>query len=167
MTDIRRYFRSGDISFLTHVTHKRLPILTKNIDLLCKAWHSIKAKSQITLIAWVVLPDHMHVLVKNRNCDLSSLTKRFKLSFSYHYRWRHELVRGRVWQYRFWDHIIRDQDDLHRHIDYIHYNPIKHGLTKDPKQYRYSSFHDYYMRGYYGDDWGCRESIEFDGEFGE
>lgn len=167
MTNIRRYFRPGDISFLTHVTYKRMPVLIADFDLLCRAWHSLKAETTIKLLAWVVLPDHMHVLVENRGHDLSILTKKFKLSFSYQYRKRHGLARGRVWQYRFWDHIIRNQDDLNRHIDYIHYNPIKHGMSTDPKNYRFSSFLSYYSRGYYGDDWGCRESIEFNGEYGE
>jgi putative transposase len=167
MTNIRRYFRPGDISFLTHVTYKRMPILTDNFDLLCTVWHSIKAQSQVELLAWVVLPDHMHVLVENHGDDLSYLTKRFKLSFSHHYRKNHGLNRGRIWQYRFWDHIIRNGDDLNRHIDYIHYNPIKHGLSSDPRQYHFSSFHDFCARGYYEEDWGCKQNIELDGEFGE
>ncbi len=167
MTNIRRYFRRGDISFTTHVTYERRPVLVDNFDLLCQAWHSMHSKSGLCLIAWVVLPDHLHLLIDQQKCDLPGLIKKFKLSFSYHYRERLHLPKGRVWQYRFWDHIIRNQEDLNRHIDYIHYNPVKHGMTGDIRRYRYSSFHDYCERGYYEDDWGRGETIEFDGEFGE
>ena len=74
---------------------------------------------------------------------------------------------GRVWQYRFWDHIIRDQIDLNKHIDYIHYNPVRHGLTTSPFDWKESSFDEYYKRGLYPDDWGVKEVIKFEGDFGE
>jgi len=69
------------------------------------------------------------------------------------------------WQNRFWDHIIRNQDDINKHIDYIHYNPVKHGLTARPFSWEHSSIHEY--KDYYGADWGVEEKPEFGDEYGE
>jgi putative transposase len=63
--------------------------------------------------------------------------------------------------------VIRDQPDLNRHIDDIHYNPVKHGLVLSPLDFEFSSYADYRNAGYYEDDWGMREKIEIDGDFGE
>src|SRR5581483_1079711 len=61
-----------------------------------------------------------------------------------------------VWQRRFWEHTIRDEDDLKAHLDYIHYNPVKHGLVTCPHAWRYSSFLRWVERGEYEIGWGCR-----------
>ncbi|MEW5794757.1 MAG: transposase [Candidatus Zixiibacteriota bacterium] len=121
----------------------------------------------LALAAWVVLPDHMHMLVHVSDGDISSIVRRIKLSFSTNLRARLGMREGRIWQYRFWDRIMRDQDDLNKHIDYIHYNPVKHGLIDNPFMWRFSSAADYLKDGYYQSDWGVREPIEFEGEFGE
>jgi putative transposase len=60
-----------------------------------------------------------------------------------------------VWQPRFWEHMIRDQEDLFRHLDYIHFNPVKHGLAACPHQWAYSTFHQWVRRGDYEADWLC------------
>jgi putative transposase len=74
---------------------------------------------------------------------------------------------GRVWQNRFWDHLIRDARDYDNHFHYIHYNPVKHGYVNDPFKHEYSSLHKYYKQGFYDRDWGVREEIEIKGDFGE
>ena len=166
MTNIRRYFQPGDISFLTHVTYNRIPILIEYFDLL---WNPIEMHQQhgsFDLMAWVVLPDHFHVLISARDEDISNLMRKIKLSFSTNYRKIIGRRQMRIWQYRFWDHIIRNQEDLNQHIDYIHYNPAKHGLVSDPGHWRYSSFQDYKKQGAYEPGWGAKET-GFDGEYGE
>lgn len=70
-----------------------------------------------------------------------------------------------VWQRRFWEHRIRDEEDLARHVDYIHFNPVKHGLVSQVGDWPYSSFHRYVGRGLLPADWGGRD--DGDGEFGE
>jgi len=73
-----------------------------------------------------------------------------------------------IWQRRFWEHTIRDLDDYHRHLDYIHYNPVKHGLVKNVSDWVWSSFHQFVKAGYYERDWGGdhrEETSKF--EFGE
>jgi putative transposase len=167
MTNIRRYFREGQAYFLTHVTHGRRPLLVENIDIFQHAFSVVIDSAGAESIAWVVLPEHFHLIIDPHDQNLSSIMKRFKLKFSGLYRERSKLAGGRVWQYRFWDHIIRDQEDLRRHIDYIHFNPVKHGLVKDPFEYEHSSLRKYFQEGYYARDWGCHQLIEFDGDFGE
>ncbi len=71
-----------------------------------------------------------------------------------------------VWQRRFWEHLIRNQQDLNRHIEYIHYNPVKHGLTKTPVDWMYSSFHRYVDQGICDLKWGSGDKIEFDDTVG-
>jgi putative transposase len=67
-----------------------------------------------------------------------------------------------IWQRRFWEHQIRDEEDLIRHVEYIHYNPVKHGLAKAPRDWEYSSFHRYVRQGIYGQEWGADEVISFE-----
>ena len=167
MTNIRRYFKAGNIYFLTHVTYDRVPILVDQFDLLWQAIQSARKETPFEFIAWDVLPDHLHMIIDPLDNDLSSLMKRMKLTFSTNYRKRIGMRRGRAWQYRFWDHIIRDHHDLNHHVDYVHYNPVKHGLTVSPLQWEYSSIHDYFKEGFYPEDWGVRELLEFEGFFGE
>jgi putative transposase len=63
--------------------------------------------------------------------------------------------------------VIRDQEDFNRHIDYVHFNPVKHGLVRDPFKYEHSSLQKFFREGYYSRDWGCHELIGFAGDFGE
>jgi putative transposase len=88
--------------------------------------------------AWVILPDHFHAIMTPSGIDLSSVVQSLKQSFSMNYRKRC-CVTGKVWQLRFWDHVIRDKEDMRRHVDYIHYNPVRHGLVDDPSVYALSS----------------------------
>jgi len=89
------------------------------------------------------------------------------MSFGVLYRVKKGIRLGRVWQNRFWDHIIRDQNDLNRHIDYIHYNPVKHGCISKPKDWPHSSFRHYVKAGVYQDDWGAVPIVGMDNDFGE
>ena len=162
MTNIRRYYDTNDIVFTTHVTYKRNQILDISFDLL---WQSMSDTYDNMIIAWVVMPDHIHLLTENGNNDLSDLTKIMKLAYSTNYRKLHKMKSGRIWQYRFYDHIIRNQEDLNNHIDYIHYNPVKHGYVNDPFKWQYSSIGQY--QEFYGKGWGVKERLVFDGKYGE
>ena len=75
---------------------------------------------------------------------------------------------GTIWQRRFWEHTIRDQEDMIRHIDYIHFNPVKHGLVQSVAEWPWSSFHRYVRDGYYHESWGIGEKGMNDGKgYGE
>ncbi len=70
------------------------------------------------------------------------------------------------WQRKFWEHTIRDENDFIKHVEYIHYNPVKHGLVASPKDWEYSSFHRYVNLGLYDEMWGSSEDIIFDSNIG-
>lgn len=163
MTNIRRYFDGNHFVFTTHVVYKRNPILITHGDLLNDAL----AQYSQSLIAWAILPDHFHCLLEYNDENPSNIFRKIKLSFSAQYRKRLNRPSGRVWQYRFWDHLIRNQVDLNNHIDYIHYNPVKHGYVEGPVEWKASSIHNYFKKGYYQTDWGTKEPENMVGEFGE
>lgn len=162
---MRRIICPGYPYFITNVTDARKPILIENINLIWEAFDSTKRKSSFELIAWVFLPEHFHIMVNPDKGDISKLMQRLKLSFSMNFRKRCGFIKGPVWQNRFWDHVIRDDEDYARHLDYIHINPVKHGLAGSPFDWPHSSIHKF--KEYYPSDWGCRDKIVFDGEFGE
>ena len=159
MKSLRRYNLKNTFYFLTLVTQNREKLLLKEPDLFWNCWSGIDFK------AWVILPDHFHVIMYVADYDLSQIIHQFKIKYSKIYRQRYRP--GRIWQNRFWDHIIRNQTDMNRHIDYIHYNPVKHGLTNDPFTYEYSSLKEWYKNGFYQRDWGCKEKLIFEGQYGE
>jgi putative transposase len=167
VSNLRRYFENHRVAFLTNVTFERQPLLVKHIDLFQLALDATRKKACFEVIAWAVVPDHFHCVIRSESENPSAIMRRLKLSFSERLRYRMNVRSGRVWQYRFWDHMIRNQRDLNRHIDYVHYNPTKHGLVGSPIEWRYSSFDDYVKQGLYREDWGAREPVVFEGNFGE
>lgn len=167
MSKLRRYHTAGNWYFISNVTYLRRPILIENADLLRSAFDTARARQRFDLLAWVILPDHFHAMIDSKENDISRIMQRIKMGFAANWRRREEIIRGRVWQNRFWDHIIRDQEDLNNHIDYIHYNPVKHGFVASPFDWEYSSIHEYLRNGMYDRNWGQRDVPPFQGEFGE
>ena len=150
------------------VTYDRLLILVDNYSIFWAAVESCRSKTDYEIIAWVLLPDYLHMIIEQSdNYDMSILVQRIKMSFAARYRKAKQLHAGRIWQHRFWDHIIRDQSDYNRHIDYIHYNPVKHGFVKRPFEWEYSSIHVFKDRGHYPDDWGVKPQDFDNTSFGE
>ena len=119
--------------------------------------------------AVVVLPDHLHAIwtLPPGDTDFSMRWNLLKGHFSRAIETGERISASRekrrergLWQRRFWEHLLRDQEDFNRHIDYIHWNPVKHGWAKQVSDWPYSSFHAYVTRGVYPENWGC------DGQFG-
>jgi putative transposase len=166
MSRLRRYYGPNQYCFITAVTMSRLPLLVRHFDLLVDAVKRARAKSRFRLIAWVVLPDHLHVIFHCPSGDTAKIVQRIKLSFSLQLR---SLTgcQGPMWQHRYWDHVIRTEEDFNRHLDYIHYNPVKHRRTASAAQWSLSSFRDFVRHGYYSRDWGRKERMSDDGSFGE
>lgn len=177
-----RYRRSksqGATYFFTLVTHERKKLLCHgdNAGLLKKAFEIVKARHPFTVEAIVLLPDHLHCIWTMPPGD-GDFSKRWMLIKSTFTRTcidpcpsavsqTKERKRERnIWQRRFWEHEIRDEVDYKRHVDYIHYNPVKHGLTLSPVAWQYTSFHRYVKMGAYHPDWGAREQIDFEQEIG-
>jgi putative transposase len=107
-------------------------------------------------LAHVIVPDHIHwILRPAEGVSFSNVVATMKRDLTWHAKGRG--VPTPLWQDRFYDHVIRDDDDLARHLDYIHYNPVKHGLAPSPAAYEYSSFAEWVKRGVYTELWGTRE----------
>jgi putative transposase len=155
---LRRYIIPGAHYFVTVVTHQREPLLIDTVEFFWKAW------SDTVLDAWVIMPEHFHAILLPGDDTISAVMHRFKTRFS---RYVRDSIRpGIVWQHRFWDHVIRNLKDMNHHIDYIHFNPVHHGLAASPVEYVHSSFAEYVRQGYYGEDWGKMDT-EQSGEYGE
>jgi putative transposase len=167
MSKLRRYYSDGNIYFVTAVTANRQKILTLHIDKLLKSIDKYIIEMKFNLIAFVILPEHFHMVIDPKSNNLSDIMRNIKLSFSKQLRNANRTYSGIVWQRRFWDHQIRNQDDMNRHIDYIHYNPVKHGLVKDPFVWKQSSINQYLANGFYPRDWGIKEIDFSNTAFGE
>lgn len=156
MTDYRRAKIEGGYYFFTVVTYKRRKFLTEDLarDCLRTAWRETQQAHHFDSVALCLLPDHLHCIWKlpEGDCDFSGRWSSIKASFTREYLSSdgQETIQGSsrsrkrergIWQRRFWEHQIRDESDLQRHIDYIHYNPVKHGLVKDLGLWPWSSYH--------------------------
>ena len=170
MSQYRRSYVPGGVFFLTLVTYRRIPLFSdaKNISLLRKAMAKMRTEKPFDITAAVVLPDHLHFIwtLPSDDSNYSQRVSRLKVLFTRSLRGKRALSvdvspsrrkhrESDVWQRRFWEHTIFDEHDLHRHLDYLHYNPVKHGLVSCPHLWEYSSFHKWVERGRYRLDWGC------------
>lgn len=167
MSKLRRYHTLGNWYFISNVTYLRRPLLIEHADILHSAFDTARARVAHDVHAWVILPDHFHIVIDSKENNISRIMQRIKMGFAANWRRREGVDRGRVWQIRFWDHILQDQRDLNAHIDYIHYNPVKHGLKTSPFDWEQSSIHDYLREGVYDPEWGRREAPPMEGNFGE
>jgi putative transposase len=163
----RRTYIPGGTYFFTVVTYHRRPLFisAETIDTLRDAFKYTLIKMPFTIVASVILPDHLHFIwtLPEDDSDYSTRWRLIKSHFTHHWQGkgttstnasRHEKGEADVWQRRFWEHLIRDETDLTRHIEYIHYNPVKHGLARTPVEWKYSSFTKYVRDGVYPADWG-------------
>jgi putative transposase len=159
----------GDAYFFTVVTYNRLPIFNnkKCVQILQSAWEIIEERFPFTTLAICVLPDHIHTVwslpENEQNYSLrwkgikSQFTKRYLSEIgpgAYRNLSRQKRGEAAIWQRRFWEHTITSDDDLARHIDYIHFNPVKHGLVTHVNDWQWSSFNRYVQEGYYDPEWG-------------
>ena len=167
MSKLLRHYNEGNTYFVTSVTQERRPFLQGHYPQFRSIMNIVKDDHGGKVIAWVLQPDHFHMILNPADADLSDVIKRIKLKFAYQFRLERKLYRHTVWQRRFWDHMIRDNNDMNRHIDYIHYNPVKHGLVRSPFDWEHSSIHEYRKAGFYQADWGISGGAVVEGEFGE
>ncbi len=165
----RRSKEKGATFFFTVVTHRRENLLCgkDNARLAGESFDHVKRQYPFEMDAFVLLPDHIHciwTLPENDN-DFSTRWRLIKSYFSKRFddKTKCSISPSRaskgeqgIWQRRFWEHNIRNDDDFNKHVEYIHYNynPVRHGLVKSPVDWAYSSFHSYVSRGIYGSDWG-------------
>ena len=168
----RRCRIKGGTYFFTVVTYNRRKILceSENVNLLRSAFRSVMEKHPFHIDAIVILPDHMHCIwtLPPKDDYFSTRWRLIKSTFSRtcNQKYTGELSASRirkkevtVWQRRFWEHAIRDENDFARHVEYIHYNPVKHNLAVSPWQWPYSSFRSFVKKGLYDRDWGITDIV--------
>jgi putative transposase len=164
MPDYRRNRVPGGTYFFTvNLANRRSDLLVREIETLRAAIRAVRLAAPFHIDAWVTLPDHMHCIwtLPRDDTDYSGRWRAIKKRFSKALP-NVELIRpedlalaGRgIWQKRFWEHTIRDERDYRAHMDYVHFNPVKHGLVAHPAGWPYSTFHKCVALGVYDPAWG-------------
>lgn len=159
--NIKRFYIPNTIVFITQVVDRREPVFREPrfVDLLRAVLNNVKALHPFAMLGYVFLPDHFHLLIRpTSQSNFSDIMHSLKPNFTKQYK-QSIGISGpmTLWQKRFWDHVIRDQNDFQRHLDYIHYNPVRHQLVHRPEDWPYSSFHSWRERGAYPAEWGWAE----------
>ena len=163
MPNYRRVWVPGATYFFTvNLLDRRRRLLAEHVDQLGDAFRTARAARPFSIVAYAVLPEHLHCVWTLPEGDADNAT-----------RWRHiktlfaralpadeprsarrlaKSERG-IWQRRYWERLIRDEADLHAHIEYIHFNPVKHGHAAQAAGWAHSSFHRYVRCGLVPSDW--------------
>ena len=158
MPEYRRVQLKGGTFFIMIVTYNRQPTFWNSTarQLLRNAWLDVASRFPFSTIAICLLPDHIHTLIQCPETDseypmrIREIKRLFTIGIKQHFDLpvvqndsRREKNEATIWQRRYWEHTIRDVDDLQNHMDYIHYNPVKHGWVKNVRDWEWSSFHRY------------------------
>jgi REP-associated tyrosine transposase len=176
MTSYRRNFVPGGSFFFTlNLADRRLSLLTTHVELLRAAFRETRERHPFAIDTIVILPDHLHVVwtMPEGDANFATRWRLIKSTFSRKLALGEPISASRagkgergIWQRRYWKHTIRDERDFERHIDYIHINPVKHGLVKRVCDWAPSSFHRFVKLGIYPPDWAGDASSD-SGDFGE
>jgi putative transposase len=156
------------------VTHERRPIFAEPqaVRLLHAAIGRIQEKRPFALEVQVILPDHLHAIwtLPDGDCDYPTRWRQIKEAFTRAYARGHLLpardasrrARGEqtVWQHRYWEHLIRNDRDFGAHVEYIHFNPVRHRYVAAPRDWPHSTFGDWVARGLYDAAWGAQGPLE-------
>jgi len=145
--------------------------MPEHIELIRDAFLYVKKRYPFVIDAIAILPDHLHFILTLPQDD-SGFPSRLRQIKSYFSRncltIEHKNSASRIrkkekaiWQRRYWEHMIRDEEDFMRHVNYIHYNPVKHNLVESPKDWKFSSFHGYVKEGIYDQSWGASQELIF------
>jgi putative transposase len=148
--------------FTVNLADRRSDLLTREIDALRDAVPAVRTRKPFHIDGWVVLPEHMHCVwtLPDGDTDFSVRWQGIKTVFSKSMMLGEQRSASRagkgergIWQRRFWEHTIRDDDDYAAHLDYVHFNPVKHGLVANVAAWQYSSFHRCVAKGLYPASW--------------
>jgi len=164
MPNYRRAWHPGGTYFFTINLLQRAgnDLLTRNIEVLRKAVKDVQQTHPFTIHGWVVLPDHLHCVISLplEDSDFALRWRLIKVKFSKSLaatEWRSAVRRRRgergIWQRRYWEHLIRDDRDFAAHMDYVHINPVKHGLVERVSDWSYSTFHRLVRQAFYPSGW--------------
>lgn len=170
MSDYRRWYVPGGTYFFTVVCYARHPFFHSltAIQQLGDAMREIRDELPWSTLACVLLPDHLHAVwtLPSGDSDFSTRWQNLKSTFTR--TWldsggyevpvtpaqKKKGNRG-IWQKRLWEHLVRDEEELDAMVDYIHYNPVKHGYVQRPIDWKWSTFHRFVQVGHYDPQWGA------------
>jgi len=165
----------GTYFFTVNLADRKRTLLVDYVDDLRNVMKKIKISYPFHIDAVVIMPDHLHTIwtLPEGDKDYPVRWSLIKAGFSRYIpkgeqRNPSRIAKGErgIWQRRYWEHLIRDQNDLNAHINYIHYNPVKHGLVSSPKDWVFTTFHRYVKEGTYPEDWGSLKPIELPDSIG-
>ncbi len=165
---IRAFVPGGTFFFTVNLLERNRALLTDHMAELRTAFAFVSEQKPFVTRAYVILPDHLHCIwtLPTGDADFSSRWQAIKAYFARQIPQGERLSARRlkkgeqgIWQRRFWEHMVRDENDFERHADYIHFNPVKHRHVNAVCEWPYSSFADYVKRGVYSVDWAGGESI--------
>jgi putative transposase len=167
MRNVRRYYVPNAFVFISAVTRHRRPVFDEDrwVKLLFETMRSAQEIHPFHLLAYAILPDHLHWLMRtSEEVTDSQVMHSIKRNYTRNYKAARGITTSlSLWQDRFWDHVVRDEDDLWRHFDYIHYNPVKHGLVSCPADWPWSSYPFWLEHEYYEIGWGHEEPASLEG----
>lgn len=168
MSHYHRAYLRGGVYFFTVVTWHRVPVFVDDarVAVLREAFRKVQMARPFKMDVMVILPDHLHCIwrLPEGDADYSGRWREIKKAVSRQIDpTSHARQERWVWQRRFWEHLIRDELDWRRHVDYIHYNPVKHGKTTRPDDWQWSSFRHAVAKGWYDPSWGEREPATIQG----
>ena len=167
----RRIFVPNGYVHIIITSYGRNPVFVKNIEILRTAFRNVQKLYKFEIAAICILPEHIHLIMHPENINnypqiISSVKHYFSrnvgqvcptddLKIGY----KNKREKG-IFQRRYWEHTIKNEEELNNQINYIHYNPVKHGLVNNVCDWQYSSFHKFVKQGLYENDWGSLKDIE-------
>lgn len=176
MSRYRRSHAGGGVFFFTvNLADRQSGLLVDQMDRLRQAHKLARERYPFQTLAYCILPEHLHAIWRlpaddaNFGLRWSIIKRAFSMGLAPAKRSASKIAKREkgIWQRRFWEHEIRDDEDLQRHVDYIHINPVKHGLVQRVVDWPYSSFHRYIEKGVLTADWAGGDSKPDSGVFGE
>ena len=176
--DYRRAWHQVGTYFFTVnlLQRKNNRLLLEKIQVLRNAVAQVKKSYPFVIHAWVVLPEHLHCVIElpEGDADFKTRWMLIKMLFSkaipkteYVSKIRKQRREGGIWQRRYWEHLIKDDADFAAHVDYVHINPVKHGLVKQVADWPYSTFHRLVKAGVYPLNWAGGAEKVLDGLYNE
>ena len=158
--------KGGNYFFTVNLADRNKTLLVDRMEILRHVINQVKKQHPFKLDAMVVLPDHLHAIMTLPENDNNYPTRwrLIKAGFSRQIPGHERISEARkrkgergIWQRRYWEHLIRSDSDYEKHVDYIHYNPVKHKYVSQAAQWPYSTIHDFIGKGLLDPSWGCGE----------
>jgi putative transposase len=172
----RNRVQGGTFFFTVNLANRRSDLLVREIEALRASVRAVRRATPFHIDAWVILPEHMHCIwtLPEDDTDFSGRWWDIKVRFSKALpdaglkRPEVQARDGRdIWQKRFWEHTIRDERDYRTHMDYVHFNPVKHGLAAHPAAWPYSTFQKCVALGLYDPAWTLSDGAIMPSDMGE